>query len=68
MKLIDACYHNNKLFIKYDKDNEMNIIIKYIIGYDEHEFSIRLKRKESDINEKFELILNEIILTFLNKE
>ena len=62
VKLIDACYSNNKLLLKYDRDNEINLIIKYMRGYDEDECSLRLIKKESDINEKFEIILNEIVL------
>ena len=64
MKLINDCYNNNKLLIKKDDEmnNEINIIMKYPIGYDECECSIRLMKKELDINEKFEIILNEMIL------
>ena len=62
MKLIDSCYNNNKLLLKYNRDNEINIIMRYIIGYDEEEYQIRLIKKKLHVNEKFEVLLNEIIL------
>ena len=36
--------------------------MKYIIGYDENKCSINLIKTESGINEKFEILLNEILL------
>lgn len=40
----------------------MNLIIKYTIGFKEQEFIIILESAELEINEKFEIISNEIIL------
>ena len=62
MKFVDNCFSNNKLSIKYDINNDMNIIMKYPIGFEEHECSLKLIKTESNINEKFEIILNEISL------
>jgi hypothetical protein len=62
MKLIDNCYNNNQLLLKYDINNGINVIMKYPIAYEEHECLITLIKKESDINEKFEILLNEIII------
>ena len=62
MKLVDSCFSNNKLSIKFDINKDINIIIKYPILYDEHECSLKLIKTESNINEKFEIILNEISL------
>ena len=45
MKLIDSCYNNNKLLLKYKRDSEINIIMRYIIGYEEDEYQIRLIKK-----------------------
>jgi hypothetical protein len=62
MKLVDSCFSNNKLSIKFDINKDINIIIKYPILYDELECSLKLIKTESNINEKFEIILNEISL------
>ena len=60
--LIDSSYENKKLIINNNKDNIMNIIIKYPIVYKERECIIKLNKKEIEINEKFKMILNEIKL------
>ena len=60
--LIDSSYENKKLIINNNKDNIMNIIIKYPIVYKERECIIKLNKKEIEINEKFKMILNEIEL------
>ena len=58
IELIDECYKNKKILINEEKDNKMYLIIKYMIGFKEHEFLIVLKKEELDINEKFEIIFN----------
>ena len=62
MKLVDSCFSNNKLSIKYDINNDINIIMKYPVAFEEHECSLKLIKTELNINEKFEIILNEISL------
>ena len=62
LELIDTAYTNKKLLINCDINNKMDIIIRYIIEYKEYEYLIPLIKTESDINEKFEVIFNEIIL------
>ena len=62
LELIDSIYKNKKLIINNNKDNIMNIIIKYPIGIKEHESIIKLNKKEIGINEKFKIILNEIMI------
>ena len=62
LELIDLVYKNKKLLINIDINNKMNLIIRYPIGFNEHECLIPIIQKELDINEKFEIILNEIIL------
>ena len=62
LEFIDLAYKNNKIIINYSRENEINIIIKYIIVYKEYECIIKLNKKEIEINEKFKIILNEIIL------
>ena len=46
MKLIDDCYINNKLSLKIDINNEINMTMKYPIGYEEYESSITLMKKK----------------------
>ncbi len=62
LQLIDLAYKNKKLLINIDINNKMNLIIRYQIGFMKHECLIPLIEKELDINEKFEIIFNEIIL------
>ena len=62
LELIDSIYKNKKLIINNNKDNIMNIIIKYPIGIKEYESIIKLNKKEIGINEKFKIILNEIMI------
>ena len=45
IELIDECYKNEKILINEEKNNKMNLIIKYIIGFKEYEFIIILKQK-----------------------
>ena len=45
IELIDECYKNEKILINEEKNNKMNLIIKYMIGFKEHEFIIILKQK-----------------------
>ena len=66
MKLIDDCYINNKLSLKIDINNEINLALKYPIGYKEYESSITLMKEKFDINEKFEII-DKRIWNFYNK-
>ena len=62
LQLIDLAYKNKNLLINIDINNKMNLIIRYQIGFIEHECLIPLIQKELDNNEKFEIIFNEIIL------
>ena len=62
LQLIDLAYKNKNLLINIDINNKMNLIIRYQIGFMKHECLIPLIEKELDINEKFEIIFNEIIL------
>ena len=52
IELIDDCYKNKKIEINNEKNNKMNLIIKYPIGYKEHECNVILERGELEINEK----------------
>ena len=53
LQLIDFAYKNKNLLINIDINNKMNLIIRYQIGFIEHECLIPLIQKELDINEKF---------------
>ena len=60
-ELINEAYLNNKLSI-YNENNEINLKFKLPIGFNkEYEYSIKLNKKELNINEKLEIIINEII-------
>ncbi len=60
-ELVNEAYLNKKLLI-YNGNKEINLKIKLPIGFKEYECSIKLNKKELNINEKLELILNEILL------
>ena len=42
MDLIDNCYHNNKLSIKFNTNDIINMILKYPLGIKDNECSLRL--------------------------
>ena len=60
-ELINEAYLNKKLSI-YNINNEMNLNLKLTIGFKEYEYLIILNKKELNINEKFEMIINKILL------
>ncbi len=68
MDLIDDCYNNNKLLLKLNTNDKINVIIKYQLGNKDNECLLTLIKEELDINEKFELIFNKIISLKNNKE
>ena len=68
MDLIDDCYNNNKLLLKLNTNDKINVIIKYQLGIKDNECLLTLIKEELNINEKFELIFNEIISLKNNKE
>ena len=67
-ELFDKSYLNNKLSININ-DNNINIKIKFPILYKEYESIITLNKEEKNINNKFEIIINELSLLkeFKNK-
>ena len=66
LELIDSAYNNNNLLINYDINNEMDIKIGYTIEFKnkkkEYESLIPLIKADLDINKRFEIVYNEIIL------
>ena len=60
LELMDNYYNNSKILIKSVMDNEINLIIRCMLGEKENEYIIPLIKIESDINKKFENILNEL--------
>jgi len=66
MELLNFSYFNNKLQLSI-KNNNINIIVKIINGYTEIECPIKLNEEKININDKIELILNDIIYLKNNK-
>ena len=66
MELLNLSYINNKLQLSI-KNNNINIIVKIISGYTEIECPIKLNEEKININDKIELILNDIIYLRHNK-
>ena len=66
MELLNLSYINNKLQLSI-KNNNINIIVKIISGYTEIECPIKLNEEKININDKIELILNDIIYLKHNK-
>ena len=69
IELIHQAYLNHKLYINDDNinNNIIELIIKLPIGFKEYECSIILKKNEFRIDDKFEIILKEILLLKKNK-
>ena len=60
--LIDSAYNNKKVIVYYNNNNIMNLKMKYPILYKERECIIKLNKKEIEIDDKFKIILNEIMI------
>ena len=60
MELIDQSFSNKKLSLINDNNN-FKIQIKLQNGLKEYDYVIILNKRELDINEKFEIILKEIV-------
>jgi len=62
MELIDEAYSNKKILINFNIKKNIVIKIKLPMGFKEYESSLILNKKESDINGKFDVIINQISL------
>ena len=60
LELINDAYLNKQIYIIFEKDCSIRLIIKIIIKNKENKINIKLVRKDLDINEKFEILVNEI--------
>ena len=61
LELIHEAYLNKKISLNITTNN-IEIIIKFTIGFKEYEYSIVLYKKEYNINDKFQFIFNELFL------
>ena len=68
LELINDSFSKNKVLIKFDKNNNANILVKYPLGIKDYECLIPLKTADIDINKKFEIIFNEISLLKINRD
>ena len=67
LELINDVYLNNKISLISNNEN-MNLIIKYPIGFREHEFTLTLNKKQFEINNDFNILFNKIKLFKKNKK
>ena len=59
--LIDKAYEEKKLLLKFDKKNiDIFLIINNRSGFQEIDFPIKINRIDSNINQKFDIILKEL--------
>ena len=67
--LIDKAYDKNKILLKFD-ENKINIflIIKMGLGFQEIDFPIKINRNDYNINQKFDIILKELLFLRQNKQ
>ena len=60
MELINDCFNKQKINLNFDRNNNMNLSIKFIQGFKEYEYMISLNKKKLSTNEIIEIILTEL--------
>ena len=62
LKLFDEIYQNNNIYINISNDEYCLLIIKFINVLKEEKYEIKLYKKYFDINDKFNMLFNQIKL------
>ena len=62
MKFFDKIYNKNNIIIDEINDDNINLKIKYTLLYEEAEFEIKLYKEYMNINDKFNIMYNQLKL------